>query len=171
MDKHATKIFEWLRTCPLLSDLWSIAAQDDYGTKVVLPQGSSEKMYISEHLDVNGDYECEKIPLASLFEDYQINCYEFFSTTDDKAPARNYNVLRYEEVKKVCEWIEEQDETGFFPDIGENVVSVEVIPFVPQIRFADPSDNTIAYFITLRVRYVNRNAGRRRTVEYYGNFD
>lgn len=168
MERRTTKIFEWLRTCPQLSELWSIAAKDEDGVRVVLPQGASEEVDYHEMIDVNGDYECEVIPRPSVFEDFQINCYESYDSAEDVAPAHNVNVLKYEDVQSVCEWIEAQDDELNFPDIGEQIVSVEVNPFVPQIRFIDPSDNTVGYFITVRVRYVNRRKRRNRTVEYVG---
>ena len=51
-----------------------------------------------------------------------------------------------------------------FPDIGEKIVSIECNPFVPQIRYVNPEENTVGYFITVRLRYVNR--AQRKTVEY-----
>lgn len=166
MAKRTTAIFEWLRTCPHLSDLWSIAARNEDGVRVVLPQGSSDVVTHAERRDVTGMYECEIIPNLSIYEDYQINCYESYDTAEDTPPSDNINVLKYEDVQKVCEWIEEQDNNENFPEIGEFVISVEVNPFVPQIGFIDPTDGTIRYFITLRIRYLNSRKRRYRMVEY-----
>lgn len=159
------EIFEYLRKCPGLSELWSIAATEDIGVRVVLPQGASPVMQYSENIDINGTYQCEMIPYPSVYEDYQINCFELFDSKDDNAPASNINVLSFDEVKSICDWIVEQNDNNNLPAItGEQVISVECNPFVPQIRYTDPENNIIAYFITVRIRYVNK--AKRKSVEY-----
>ena len=83
---------------------------------------------------------------------------------DDSAPTRNENVLTLEQVTSICDWVKAQNDIGNFPDIGEKIVSIECNPFVPQIRYVNPEENTVGYFITVRLRYVNR--AKRKTVEY-----
>ena len=104
------------------------------------------------------------MPYPSVYEDFQINCYEWYDVNDDSAPTRNENVLTLEQVTSICEWIKSQNDAGMFPDIGEKIVSIECNPFVPQIRYVNPEENTVGYFITVRLRYVNR--AQRKTVEY-----
>lgn len=160
-----SEIFDFMRTCPQLVDLFSIAATEDIGNRVILPQGSSPVYQIQENLDVIGNYEGNIIPYPSVYEDFQINCYAPYDAMDSSSPERNINVLTYDEVQSVCEWIEEQDANGNLPRLsGEQVIQIECLPFVPQIRYVNTEENTIAYFITLRVRYVNRR--QRRYVEY-----
>ena len=168
MNKYG-KIFEYFRKCPELSDLWSIAATEDRGVKVILPQGASPTHQYQESFDNVGDYHCEIVPYPSVYEDFQINCYEWYDVNDDSAPARNENVLTLEQVTSICDWVKEQNDIGNFPDIGEKIVSIECNPFVPQIRYVNPEENTVGYFITVRLRYVNR--AQRKTVEYYGDED
>lgn len=159
MDKRV-QMYKFLRQCPELENLWCIAATEDIGNRVVLPQGASEARSYTDAFDTVGNYICDIVPYPSVFEDYQINCYEWYDVRDNSAPERNENVLSFEKAQQVCNWIAEQDEKQNFPDIGEKVVSIECRPFVPQIRYADPDTNTIAYFITVRLRYVNRAKGR-----------
>lgn len=154
--KKYVKIFEYFRQCPQLSNLWSIAAVEDIGKKVILPQGASQRFSYREKIDVNGDYHCDIIPIPSVYEDFQINCYEWYDAKDGNEPARNENVLSLEEVESVCRWVEEMNDSKDFPDFGENVVSIECIPAVPQIRYVNPDENTVGYFITVRIRYINR---------------
>ena len=151
-----SEIFDYMRTCPELTDLWSIGATEDVGVKVVLPQGASPKVRYDEFEDSTGMYNCDIIPYDSVYEDYQINCYQHLDANDRNAPRYNVNVLSFDEVQSICDWIEEQNDKENFPKIsGKKVIAVECYPFVPQIRFVDELRNIIGYFITIRIRYVN----------------
>lgn len=163
MDKYAI-LFEYFRQCPQLQQMMSIAAQANRGNSVILPQGASPAVQYQEKSDVNGWYECTIEPYPSVYEDFQINCYRWYDVKDTNPPSFNDNVLTYQEVCDVCNWIKEQNEANNFPDIGEMIVSIECIPLVPQIRFVNEQTNTVGYFITVRLRYVNRTP--RKTVEY-----
>lgn len=163
MSKYA-KIFEYFRQCPELADLWSIAATEDIGKRVILPQGASPAVQYQEFVDNLGGYNCEIVPYPSVYEDFQINCYEWYDVKDGSAPVHNENVLSLEAVQSICDWVSVQNDAGMFPDIGEKIVSIECNPFVPQIRYVNPEENTVGYFITVRLRYVNR--AQRKTVEY-----
>lgn len=160
MSKYQ-ELFEYLRQCPNLKGLWSIAATEEMGTNVIIPVGASEAYQYAESLDVNGDYECDIVPYPSIFEDYQINCYKTYDPRDNSAPSDNINVLSLDEVQAVCDWIMEQNESGNLPNIsGKKVVAIECVPFSPQVRGVDIQQSFICYFITLRIRYVNPLKGR-----------
>ena len=162
-----SELFNYLRECPQLYDLWSIGAIEDNGVKVILPQGASETVAYNERMDVCGNYECETVPYPSVYEDYRINCYTLFDSADDSTPGCNINVGNFDDVQKICDWIAEQNENGNLPKItGLNVVSVECKPFVPQIQYVDVLNNIVAYFITIRLRYVN--TAKRRCIVYDG---
>ena len=157
-------IFEFMRQCPQLAQLWSIGGVEEADNSVILPQGASEAVQYNEFTDVTDGYNGEIIPFPSVYEDFQINCFKFYDTKDNSEPSVNINVMTYDEVRAVCDWVAEQDANLNFPDIGEKVISVECTPFVPQILYVNEQENKIAYFITLRVRYVNRR--QKRAVEY-----
>lgn len=163
MSKYA-KIFEYFRQCPELADLWSIAATEDIGKRVILPQGASPAVQYQEFVDNLGGYNCEIIPYPSIYEDFQINCYEWYDVKDGSSPQHNENVLSLEAVQSICDWVKEQNDVGNFPEINEKIVSIECNPFVPQIRYVNPEENTVGYFITVRLRYVNK--AQRKTIEY-----
>ena len=163
MDKYAI-LFNYFRQCPYLKNLMSIASESDKGNTVILPQGASPAVQYQEQLDVNGFYECTIEPYPSVYEDFQINCYVGMDVNDTSNPFKNYNVLKYNEVVGVCDWVKAQNKANNFPDIGEMIVSLECNPFVPQIRYVDPTTNTVGYFVTVRLRYVNRTP--RKQVEY-----
>lgn len=166
MENKYAKIFEYFRQCPELADLWSIAATEDIGKRVILPQGASPAVQYQEFIDNVGGYNCEIVPYPSVYEDFQINCYEWYDVKDGSAPEHNENVLSLEAVQSICNWVKEQNDANNFPDIGEKIVSVSCEPFTPQIRYVNPEENTVGYFITVRLRYVNR--AQRKTVEYEG---
>ena len=163
MDKYAV-LFNYFRQCPYLKNLMSIAAVAKRERTVILPQGASPAVQYQEQLDVCGHYECTIEPYPSVYEDFQINCYVGMDINDTSNPFENYNVLKYNEVVGVCDWVKAQNEANNFPNIGEMIVSIETNPFIPQIRYVDPDTNTVGYFITVRLRYVNRTP--RKTVEY-----
>lgn len=163
MDKYAI-LFEYFRQCPYLKKLMSIAADAKRGNTVILPQGASPATQYQEQFDVLGNYECIIEPYPSVYEDFQINCYEWYDVKDTNPPMYNGNVLTYEDVCGVCDWVKQQNDIDNFPDIGEAIISIECNPFVPQIRYVDSDTNTVGYFITVRLRYVNRTP--RKTVEY-----
>lgn len=156
MSKY-TELFNFFRTCPALGSLWSIGAEENIGVRVILPQGASDAVRYDEDIDVLGNYNCTVTPFPSVFEDYQINCYQYYDAGDSNEPEYNQNVLSLEEVQSICDWVEEQNELGNLPKItGERVVSIECVPRVPQIRYVNEQESTIGYFVTVRVRYVNR---------------
>lgn len=163
MDKYAA-LFEYFRKCPYLKNLMSIASESEQGKTVILPQGASPAVQYQEQFNVNGGYECIIEPYPSVYEDFQVNCYEWYDVKDTNPPKFNENVLTYQDVCRVCDWIEAQNEAENFPEIGEKIVSVSCEPFTPQIRYVDPDTNTVGYFITVRIRYVNRK--QRKLVEY-----
>lgn len=160
MSKY-TEIFNYLRQCPQLADLWSVGATEDKGVNVVLPFGTSTKYIHNEDVDTLGNYSDNIQPYLSVYEEYQINCYRNYDVSDSSEPEYNVNVLNLDEVQEICDWIETQNENGNLPEItGKQVVSIECFPFNPQIRYINEQESTIGYYITIRIRYVNTFKGR-----------
>ena len=100
MTNKYVEIFNYLRQCPQLSDLWSIAGTEDVGNKVILPQGASQVYQYNEQIDIYGNYACDIIPYPSVYEDYQINCFSYYDANDSSAPADNVNILELQEVQE-----------------------------------------------------------------------
>ena len=149
-------ITQWLMQCPILQTVWNISAYEQDGANVIIPAGTSYRRDINDSVNVNGDYAAEVVPLPSVYEEYQINCYRTIVENDNE-----FNALNFEDVEGVIEWITEQDEAGNFPDINNRkVVAVDCFPFIPQIRGVDPDTKLICYYITLRITYVNTAKGR-----------
>ena len=104
MDKYAV-LFNYFRQCPYLENLMSIAAESNKGQTVILPQGASPVVQYQERIDTLGGYECTIEPYPSIYEDFQINCYEWYDVNDTNPPQFNENVLTYQEVVGVCDWV------------------------------------------------------------------
>lgn len=155
MSKYK-EIFEYMRKCPQLAQLWSIAATEKDGVNVILPQGASPAVEYDDTIDVCGNYECTITPYPSVYEDFQINCYRIYDASDNSAPGENINVMTIDKVQQICDWVAEQNEKGELPNItGKKVVAIECVPMVPQVRGLNREENIIAYFVTIRIRYVN----------------
>lgn len=151
-----SSLTEWLMQCPQLSALWNISAELSDGANILIPSGTSEMRYVNDSLDVINYYEANIVPLPSVYEEFQVNCYKSFVNNDN-----SYNVMNYDDVEKVIEWVREQDEKENFPVLeGEKVVSIDVLPFQPQIRGVDPDTYLVCYYFTIRIRYVNTSKGR-----------
>lgn len=154
------KLFEWFKTCPELQSLMTVAGQEDAGARVIFPLGASESRQFREWNDVNDEYRCEIVPYPSIYEEFQINCYEWYDAKDESDPHINVNVLSLEEVTRVCQWIEEQDRKQAFPDVGENIIAIDCVPITPQIQYINAEESLVGYFITVRVRYINKRQKR-----------
>lgn len=163
MSKYANLV-NYFRQCPGLKKLLGIAGVEERGSCIILPQGASPALQYSDCVDVDGIYKCKIEPYLSVYEDFQINCYKWYDVNDTSRPDGNVNVLSYDEVQSICDWVREQNERNNFPDIGEKVVSIDCEPFVPQIQYVNSQEEIVAYFITVRVRYVNPR--KKKVVEY-----
>lgn len=160
MLSKLTNIMDWLKQCPEFSGLCAIMAEGNDGTNLITPFSSSGRASIEHCIDILGDYSAEIIPDPAVYEEYQVDCFRLaYSNQDD------YNILAYEDVEKVCKWIEEQNVTRNFPDISEDIVRVEPKPFLPQVRFKDAESGLVGYMFTLRITYVNK---MQRTSISYG---
>lgn len=96
-----------------------------------------------------------------MHEDYQIDCFRrAYANQDD------FNILTYDDVRAVCDWIEAQNTEKNYPDIGKQIVRVEPIPFLPQVRFKDMDTNIVGYFFTLRITYFNPMERQSAAYEY-----
>ena len=164
---RVTELFEYLRTCPQLNDLWSIGATEEVGVSVILPQGASQVyQYLNERTDTLGNYNCDIVPFPSVYEDYQINLYKPYYSGDQSSPEYNINVLNYDECQSICDWIMEQNEEENLPSLtGIDVVSIECNPVTPQVLYVNVQEDVIGYFITVRLRYVNKYKGRPVEIE------
>ena len=149
-------ILDWLKTCPVFASRLSfVSAETNDGDNVVLPFGSSARRVLDDYFDVDGYYNGTIIPNASVYEEYQVQCFRYIG-----AEQNEYNIMTVDEVQSVCDWVIKQDENQNFPNIGETVVAVEPYPFIPQAAGRDVETGLWKWYFTLRITYINRAKGR-----------
>lgn len=154
-----TTLFNYMRQCPQLNNLWSIIGDADEGAQIIFPRGSSP-IYAAqkEGFDVYDNYNCILQPYPSIFEDFQINMVQRADPNDDTYGADNVNVLSYQDVEDVCSWVLAQNANRNLPKInGLRVVSIEPTGTAPVVWSVDEGEQLIVYAITVRLRYVNPN--------------
>ena len=154
-----SSLFDFMRLCPNLTNLWSIVGESERGTQVIFPRGSSPIYGMENEItDIIGNYEGTMVPYPSIYEDFQINMYQYADPSDDSTDSNNVNVLSYQEVEDVCTWILEQNKNRILPRIdGVQVISIEPTGTMTTIWGTDEDQQMIAYAITVRLRYVNPN--------------
>lgn len=154
-----TSLFNYMRQCPQLNNLWSIMGEAEEGAQIIFPRGSSP-IYApqNEFFDAVDGYNCTLQPYPSIFEDFQINMVQRADPNDDTYGADNVNVLSYQEVEDVCSWVLTQNAERNLPKInGLRVVSIEPTGTSPVVWSVDEGEQLIVYAITVRLRYVNPN--------------
>ena len=158
MSKIST-LFEYMRQCPQLNNLWSIFGEIEKGSQIIFPRGSSP-IYAAENegWDVTGEYVGTLAPYPSIFEDFQIDMIQRVDPNDDRNTADNINIVSYDEVERVCNWLLEQNAKRNLPKIeGLKVLSIEPTGTAPIVWSVDDGQQLIIYAITVRLRYVNPN--------------
>lgn len=152
MASRLEQIAEWLLKCPQIQQLYGISAEEVDNTNLIMPKSSSERRYFSDSIDEYGEYFATVTPTPSYSEEYQINLFKRYYPDDN---ATNY--MAADDVYKVLKWVIDQDESGNFPNIsGETVIAVEPYPNIPTIRYINETNNLVAYYFTLKIRYINK---------------
>lgn len=154
-----TVLFNYMRQCPQLNNLWSIVGEADEGAQIIFPRGSSP-IYAatSEGFDIMDNYTGQLTPYPSIFEDFQINMVQRADPNDDRTDSDNINVLSYQEVEDVCNWVLTQNANRNLPHIhGLTVLSIEPTGTAPVVWSVDEGEQLIVYAITVRLRYINPN--------------
>ena len=86
-------ILDWLKTCPVFASRLSfVSAETNDGDNVVLPVGSSARRVLDDYFDVDGYYNGTIIPNASVYEEYQVQCFRYIG-----AEQNEYNIMTVDE--------------------------------------------------------------------------
>lgn len=146
------QIASWLLKCPQIQQLYGISAEEVDNTNLIIPKSSSERRYFNDSIDEYGEYHATVAPTASYSEEYQINLFKRYYPDDNTT-----NYMAADDVYRVLQWVIEQDESGNFPSVtDETVVAVEPYPNIPTIRYINEENGLVAYYFTLKIRYVNK---------------
>ena len=150
-------LFNYMRQCPQLNNLWSIVGDMEEGSQIIFPRGSSPAYAMAnEGFDVAGGYNGIMEPYPSIFEDFQINMVQHADPNDGSYDINNVNIMSYQDVEDVCSWVFKQNSNRNLPKFGQlNVISIETTGTAPVVWGSDKSEQIIVYAITVRVRYVN----------------
>ena len=161
-----TDLFDYMRQCPEVTDLWGFASEGEIGTQLIFSRGSSPIYSMqNEQIDVIGNYSGTAVPYPSIFEDFQMNMYKPYDPRDNSYGEDNVNVLSYQECENVCNWLLEQNNKRNLPKInGLKVITIEPTGTTPTFWNRPEEEPIAVYAITVRLRYVNPN--KRIGVEY-----
>lgn len=160
-----TQIFDWLRTCPKLSELWSIIGEEkgqyQNNSNIIAPSGSTE-LYIKDiSRDSLGNISYRLKPYPVITMDLPILAYAE-AVLDPAPPTENYNNARLNDVQECIDWIINQNNTGNLPVVdGYKILGVIPAPPIAQL-YGEAGESgvvdTIKYGFTLQVDYVNKAA-------------
>ena len=157
------KIFEWLKTCPALYDLWVVSSMLE-DMKTVLQPNSSANMYAVDtesYRDGGRRYIFRKT--EPYYFDVDIIAYRAFY-----ADQNEYNLDTQENVQKVCDWLIERQNSGDTPELSTHCYQIECLTPRPFIRGqyetdGDPNAFLVDYAVTVRF-YVDNPAIERAVV-------
>lgn len=148
-------IIEFLSECPELSELMSFAAVEEVGKSVIYGVGASPRRTRRAVHDVTGAVCVTVTDAAEWYKDFQINLFQPYDPNDDAPPSVNQNVLSYEQAQNVIDWINAKEDAEDYPVIPDRTVSgMETVPDVPQTAYVNDAEQVIAYYVTLRVYFV-----------------
>ncbi len=156
------KIFEWLKTCPTLYDLWVVSSMIE-DRKMVLQPNSSANMYVVDatpYKSGGNRYVFRKT--EPYFFDMDIIIYRAFY-----ADQNAYNLDTQENVQVVCDWLIEQQNEGKTPSLSNHCYQIECLTPRPFIRGqyesdSDPNAFLVDYAVT--VRFYTDNPAKERAV-------
>ena len=78
-------ILDWLKMCPVFASRLSfVSAETNDGDNVVLPFGSSARRVLDDYFDVDGYYNGTIIPNASVYEEYQVQCFRYIGAEQNQ---------------------------------------------------------------------------------------
>lgn len=152
-------VFNWLKTCPNLVNLWAISAEISSWQDVLFLNNTT-----ALYEEITTDYTTDKTrvtlkPMADYSETYTINSYKPIAPNADQ-----YNIDAFNQSQQVCDWILEQQNNATLFDIdGKSVYAVELLTPSPIPRGTDGDNSLISYYISIRVHMPNPA----QRVDYY----
>ena len=135
-NKHKA-VWDWLKTCPHIGDLFFNASRAEDGNTQLIPSESEVVKYIDGTRQMR--YECA------------LTRYMAYSAD----PNDESNVATLVDFDKVAEWLEEQNETGNLPKFpaGYSVLEATVLP--SQSGWMVAQDMTLAKFmVQFQIDYI-----------------
>lgn len=152
-------VFNWLKTCPYLMNLWAISATVQAWNDVFFYNNSTPLYSEITRVYMDGQTRVTLTPTTDYSKTYTINAYRPFA---ENADAFNIDVSN--QTQQVCDWIiEQQNNATLFNINGKSVYAVELLTPSPEPRGTDADNSLIGYYISFRVHMENPA----KRVDYY----
>ena len=134
-DKHTT-VWEWLRTCPHIGDMFFNASRAEDGNTQLVPSDQEVIRYID----------------GSSLRNYNCALTRFMAYSQD--PNDEANIAAVLDLEAVAEWIDAQMEAGTLPEFPGCVVNeARVLP--SESGYMVAQNGTLAkYMIQFQIEYM-----------------
>lgn len=144
-------VFNWLKTCPYLADLWAISANVG-GWQNIFFVNSTTNLYANTTVEYrDGKTRVTMKPTADYSETYTIQAYKPFANNAD-----DYNIDAFNQTQQACDWIiEHQNNKELFDIDGTPVYAVELLTPSPIQTGTDGDNSLVSYYISIRVHMKN----------------
>lgn len=150
------QIYEWLKTCPNLYNLWVVSSLLE-DRRTILQPNSAAPMYKAEYAAyVDNGKKYTFTPTEPYYFDMDIICYR-----EVYADENAENICTQKDIQAVCDWLIEQQNTGNAPQLDKYpCYQVECLTPIPFIRNEWQSENNpgavlVDYAVTVRFYTVN----------------
>lgn len=153
------KIYEWLKTCPELYNLWVISSMLEDKREILQPNSSANMYKVNYEKYADGGKRYIFNPTEPYYFDVDIICYKAFYADESQ-----YNLDTQDGVQAVCDWLIEQQNNGNTP--FDECYQIECLTPRPFIRGVYENDDTNAYLVdyAVTVRFYTINPAKQRIV-------
>ena len=156
-------IYEWLKTCPALYDLWVVSSLLEDRKNTILPKTSANAYAVDYKPCADGEKRYYFNPTEPYFFDVDIICYRAHYA-DETA----YNLDTLDGVQAVCDWLIEQQNEGIAPTFEKypcyQIECLTTKPFIQNQFIEDGNTNTILVDYAVTVRFYTVNPAEKRVV-------
>lgn len=134
-DKH-TAVWEWLRTCPHIGDMFFNASRAEDGNTQLVPSDQEIARYID----------------GSSLRNYNCSLNRFMAYSADPNDVSNIDAVM--DLEAVAEWIDQRAEAGELPAFPDGIVNeVRVLP--NESGYMVAQDGTLAkYTLQFQIEYL-----------------
>lgn len=144
-------VFNWLKTCPYLINLWAISATVGDWQKVLFLNNTSALYNVETTTYTDGTKHVSMQPTTAYSEIYTINAYTPMAENADV-----FNIDAFNQTQLACDWIrQKQNEGDLFEIEGKPIYAVELLTPSPMMRGTDADNHLNVYYISIRIHMEN----------------
>ncbi len=155
-------IFEWLKGCPALYELWVVSSLLEDRRNIVQLKSSANMYDVDWQPYRYGGGRYIFNPVEPYFFDVDIICYRAVYSDQN-----TYNLDAQNEVQAVCDWLIECQNNGDAPQLETPCYQIECLsakPFIRDQYVYENDTNAILVDYAVTVRFYTDNPAKRRTV-------